>query len=477
MINQNIKKFVLPFILVIGLFMRLPHLGGSLWLDEAAQALESSRALGEQYKIKDDFQPPLLHYIVHMELRVSKNEAFLRSVSMLAGLLSIALLYVLLKDSVGEEAAVVGALLLALNPFHIFFSQELRPYALATSFACLSWLSLLQQKKKWYIVATVGGLYCMYLYPFVMLSQCVYYAFEQRKQLRWYIANTSISALFFIPWLPFFFEQLKAGMTLAKILPGWASAVATPQLKALPLTLAKFVVGQVELKDSVLYMLLAGSVVCLSAVSLVLAWKKKQTRFLVYWFLIPILASWLISFFIPIIQPKRVMLVLPALMGTMSLLFVQKSLWKRRLRFAGYLIMSIFLFMSYLYFITPKYQRENWRDLIAIIEASARGTSAIAVFAFPESFAPWRWYADGSVGSLASSRLRIDDVSQLQSFSMFSGYNRIFVFDYLRDLTDPHRKIEEWMSLSGNRQIGLIDGGNVGFVRVYTSVYNKMAHK
>ena len=56
------KKLIL--ILLLAVMLRIPHLSGSFWLDEAAQALEIVRPLSQQLQIIDDFQPPLLHLIL-----------------------------------------------------------------------------------------------------------------------------------------------------------------------------------------------------------------------------------------------------------------------------------------------------------------------------------------------------------------------------------------------------------------------------
>lgn len=45
-------------ILLLALALRLPLLGGSFWLDEAAQYLESARPFSQQLAIREDFQPP-----------------------------------------------------------------------------------------------------------------------------------------------------------------------------------------------------------------------------------------------------------------------------------------------------------------------------------------------------------------------------------------------------------------------------------
>ncbi|MBD3279202.1 MAG: hypothetical protein GF390_00640, partial [Candidatus Pacebacteria bacterium] len=77
------NHWLILVILILALLMRLPHLTGSFWLDEAAQALESARPLAHQLDIQQDFQPPLIHLLVHFALYISRSEWWLRTVAAL----------------------------------------------------------------------------------------------------------------------------------------------------------------------------------------------------------------------------------------------------------------------------------------------------------------------------------------------------------------------------------------------------------
>jgi hypothetical protein len=68
------KNYLLISLILIGLFLRLPLLTGSFWLDEAAQALESTRPIGQQLALDHDFQPPLYHFLVHLMSYASHQE-------------------------------------------------------------------------------------------------------------------------------------------------------------------------------------------------------------------------------------------------------------------------------------------------------------------------------------------------------------------------------------------------------------------
>jgi mannosyltransferase len=474
-----IKKITTPLslllVLVLAVVVRLPLLNGSLWLDEAAQALESARPLSEQYKIAPDFQPPLFHYLVHFMLDISSAEYMMRLTSLIPGILTIYILYKIIDEHVGRRAALFGAFLLSISSFHVFFSQELRPYALACFFAALSWWSLLKMLKAkkidssfiWFVVATVGGLYSMYVYPFISIAQLIYVFVEDRKRLRDIFIAFFISALCFVPWLPFFQQQLHVGTSLQGELPGWSKSVATPQLKALPLVLSKFFVGQARLQDSFLIKGIAGISILIFLYASLCIQKNKQYRFLLYWFFIPLCTVWLESFIVPVIAPKRLMVILPAMWGILAV-------WMNQLPKRMKTIFLFFFFVSqcftlFLYYTNPALQREDWGKAITDTEKIREGKRSTVVFAFPESFAPWRWYADINVPNLSTGILRVDTPDQLDiPFAHLPEYTQVLVFDYLRDLSDPHRSIDTWLTKRGYTQTGLLDEGPIGFIHVYT---------
>ncbi|PWU23619.1 hypothetical protein C5B42_02375 [Candidatus Cerribacteria bacterium 'Amazon FNV 2010 28 9'] len=495
---MNKRRFFVPVIvLLIAVCMRLPHLNGSFWLDEAAQALESSRPLADQYKIQDDFQPPLFHYLTHfmiisgtffihlpppLNLPLGQGERivewWLRSTSLFAGLASVALLFLILQKKGNQRTAIVGSLLFATSSFHIFYSQELRPYALACFFACLSWIGLLGGQKakvkgaKWsdviFVVATIGGMYSMYLYPLITLSQILYVWFEQKPRFVRTFFLSLFSFLFFLPWLPFFLGQLKAGTTLTQTLPGWAAAVATPQLKALPLVFLKFFIGQVEIQGSLALGLLAGIPVFVFLLMCLYIWKQKKYRMWVYWFFVPIIAAWMVSFIVPVIQPKRVMIALPAMWGIIAIVTEQLGEKKKRI-IAGICLLVFFITnigTSVLYYTVPAYQREDWRTLISRLEKQESGS--IALFAFPSPYAPWVWYNNGSIRALASGSIRLNTIEDANVYKIATASSQIIVFDYLRDLTDPNHSTEKWLRTKGYHQSQVLDGKQIGFVRIFS---------
>jgi mannosyltransferase len=122
----------------------------SIWFDEAATWDLVRRPFGEMLSRLPDGEsnPPLFYVLEWGWTRVfGDGEAGLRSLSALAGLLTVPVAYAIGQRAaagvtriVAERAGLAAAALVAVNPLLVWFSQEARSYALAT---LLSGLALL----------------------------------------------------------------------------------------------------------------------------------------------------------------------------------------------------------------------------------------------------------------------------------------------------------------------------------------------
>ena len=133
---------MLYLIIFVSLFLRLINLNQSLWLDEAIN-LNNVRALGFgdlvlKYSLSD-FHPPLYHVILKANtLLIGSSELAARLPSVILGVLSVYITYLIGKKLYDKKTALIGAVLLATAPLHIYYSQEARMYMLAAFWATLS---------------------------------------------------------------------------------------------------------------------------------------------------------------------------------------------------------------------------------------------------------------------------------------------------------------------------------------------------
>ena len=469
------RWIILTFLLAI--VVRFPLINGSFWLDEAAQVLESQRSFSEQLQIGYDFQPPLLHVIVWGLVRISTNEAFLRSVSLLAGVGSIFFTYLIAQTHAPKNSRVslLVVALITFSQFHIFYSQELRSYMLATFFGSVSWWLVVTQpfslRVRSLFLAGVHllGLYSMYVYPFLIISQLIFVLFSTMKK-KWYLISILLSAIGFIPWLPSFLNQVREGTTLSATLSGWSQVVSLPQWKSLAMSFAKLITGQIPYDG--LYALISGGMVLLFGFGLFLVLRtQKQLRlFFVCSAVLPVVLAWLVSFFVPVLAPKRVLFVLPFLF--MMFAFLGKKFGRVSNGILGVFI-TLQVFVLFSYWSDTSLQREDWRTVSREIYEQYDPSETLLIFGFTDAFAPWRFYdqqQEVPFDEVAFSTIPISAEEVQQLDQKVRTYQTVIIFDYLRDLTDPNRMIEKKLEQLGYIGEKSIPYQHIGFLRVYQKI-------
>jgi Predicted membrane protein len=125
---------------LLGLALRVPTAASqSYWYDEIATFFAFDGKYGNLlHRIQTQEGSPPLYFMVARAWRATfgPTELGVRSLSILAGVLVIPCVYAaVLWISDSRRAARVAAVLVATNPFLVWYSQEMRPYSLAV-FLC-----------------------------------------------------------------------------------------------------------------------------------------------------------------------------------------------------------------------------------------------------------------------------------------------------------------------------------------------------
>src|SRR3989304_8882110 len=168
--KNNRTFFFLPAIILLALFLRIYRLGFyDLWFDEvlcAFQRFDLKNILNGRIL---DSNPPLYFLILHFFTPQKASEFILRLPSALFGTVTVFVLYGFAKRFFDEKTALISSLLLAISPFHIYYSQEVKMYSLfiLLSFLSISFLilSITENKNLWwagFVTATALTLYTHY---------------------------------------------------------------------------------------------------------------------------------------------------------------------------------------------------------------------------------------------------------------------------------------------------------------------------
>lgn len=168
----------MALIVVIGGTLRLYDLGRkSLWTDEVA-SVRDSESITATLRTG---QPPFYYLILYLFRYIGTNEVILRFPSVVFGVLTIPLLYKVGKLFFGAKEGLVGAFLLSISTFHVYYSQEARMYTLLTLLSLLSlfffYKSMTEDKNILWLVFMLSTVLTLFTHSFGVFILLVETAF------------------------------------------------------------------------------------------------------------------------------------------------------------------------------------------------------------------------------------------------------------------------------------------------------------
>lgn len=465
---------IIASILFLSLILRLISLNQSLWLDEAINILAAKNysLLGmiTQYA-QADFHPPGFFMIIWIWGKIfGYSEVVMRIPSVIFGVLTVYAVYLLGNKLYSKTLGLLSALLLAVNPLHVFYSQEARMYSLAALAVVLNFfllVKLLRGEKGNLLLLIISNLLILssdYVAYFAFPAQLLFLLIlKQKKILIIWFKGLTFAILLGIWWTPIFISQLNVGSVASADLPTWKFVVGGFDIKTTALTLVKFIIGRMSLNDKIIYYSLLLPVCALFLFILVRGIKfiKESTRnLLICWLLVPIILATVISFIIPIYSYFRMLFVLPAFVILIVLGVIS---YKSKLRY--FLFTSVFLvqlFSSGVYLFNPFYQREDWRGMVNYLKSIDKNSQVL--FESSGTLPPFDYYAKNRInarGALKDFPARNDsDVTD------FIGIN-IYLVDYLVQISDPDRLVAKKLENLGLKLTDIQNFTGVGFVYHY----------
>lgn len=124
--------------------------GASLWIDEILtwNMIRPDAGLSYLGQVWDAIQAPLYLLIVWPLTRIQENEWMMRLPAAVIGTATVPVFGILLGRILDHRAARLGTILLAVSPFHIWYSQEGRGYSFLIFFVILMTLAYLELSEK-----------------------------------------------------------------------------------------------------------------------------------------------------------------------------------------------------------------------------------------------------------------------------------------------------------------------------------------
>jgi mannosyltransferase len=176
---------VLSAIILLAFILRFFDLGKeSLWLDESSSYyLTNVTSPGEVWtNAFNDRHPPLYNLALWAVRILGSNEFWLRFPSACAGVATIVVIFFLAREITNEKVGLISALLLAVSPFDIYYSQEARMYAFAVLFVALAYYAFFKacKSRQWFDwtlfgVACAAAFYSHFYTAFAIMTMFIGY--------------------------------------------------------------------------------------------------------------------------------------------------------------------------------------------------------------------------------------------------------------------------------------------------------------
>ncbi len=238
------SRIALLFSLLAALTVRLTRLGQeSLWYDETVSAFLSTNGVSKIIeRTAGDIHPPGYYLLLRGWRLLSRPtldtglEFLLAWPSLLWGVLLVAMLALLGRHLFSQRVGVLAAWLAAVNPFHVWYAQEVRMYTQAAAIGLLCiWLALRWfegRQPRWlaiYALCAALGLYTLYYFGFLLIALnlvALWCLWSQRRGrgspshglLSWLAAQVAV-LLLYAPWIPVLWRQ-----TIDPPVPPWRAA-------------------------------------------------------------------------------------------------------------------------------------------------------------------------------------------------------------------------------------------------------------
>lgn len=221
------EYFLLAVITLVALFVRLLNIDikNGLWYDEILTYVFASKSL--PFGIiktlwENDFHMPLYYFFIHLWIKFfGPDDVILRLSSVMWGIFAIPASYYLGKVYKSKALGYLLAVITALSPVMIFYSQELRFYSMLIFFSMLSltfFLKLLDDpSKKNFALFFISNLVILYIYTMGIIFVSVEIAvllfhlyFYKKSEFKNAIKYTAMFLVAIIPYFVLLFSYLLA---------------------------------------------------------------------------------------------------------------------------------------------------------------------------------------------------------------------------------------------------------------------------
>ncbi len=501
---------------LLGALLRRYHLGDeSFWFDEADIVQRARLPLGDllhgftQAGENGPLYTLILHYwlalidafpplqkLLHIVFGAS-YEGPVRGLAMLFGVAAIPLMYLLARKVGGHWVGIIAAMLLTVNPFHIWHSQDAKMYSLLVLMAIASTLLYILAWERnrtliWasYVLAVWVMLTVHSMAGLVLLAHMASTPFMARNRKldgrnpKSKIQNPKVSVwigwgwsmlLILVPLFPIAWLRLAALVTDTADLGGWYAPASLTDIVG---TIAvSFAINRAlppwEAIASVLMALLAssGAYFLLTSRKRTLRTKTatnnsqpatRNSALLFALLIIPLSVFWAVTLKVPLFQARYLIMALPPYLILVSVGLLGLSGMNRWVNITSGVAIALLGFCTFVALTGINYssqpQKEDWRGAMVYVNDHLRLRDEIVVFPGYLESAVNVYYTPGGPGrvptvpvkaipSLGIKDFRQRDLEESLRNMVKCQERAWFVTSPVRQKQeDPENRVEEWFT-------------------------------
>ncbi len=494
--SRLLPGLALAGIVLLGLVLRLYRIDAqSFWYDEGTSVVLATRDLATIAQgAAADIHPPLYYFFLHYwEALFGQSEAAVRSLSVLMGCALVVLTWGIGKRLFGALAALTGALLVAISPVAVYYSQETRMYTQAAVFGAAAFLAMLAFLDAWhpatttevittrrrylslilYTAAALAALYSHYFAFTVPLAANIVVALWALRYRRWraviaWAAAQVVVAALFLPWLLYTLDAIRrwpavsAPFTLSFLVSdslrvfslgrgtpwspwAWAFAAALAVGAIVAPLAARFAPHPLPPPPQ-------GE----TGEEKTGGWGVGEaTLGAVVYLVIPLLMMYVLSLRKPMYNPKFLLLIAPPF----YLLVAQGALlplrvWRRPGALASVALLAGLVAISVGgllgYYFDPRQARDDYRGIAHYLMAAGRSGDAIVLNA-PSQAEVFGLYYTGALPVVPLPQRRPPERAETEAAlaQLAANHQRIFGLFWATNESDPDGIVESWLGRNG----------------------------
>lgn len=466
----------------------------SLWYDEGVTAIVTQRGVAWLTEwTANDIQPPLYYYIIAAWGALAGwSEWALRFPSAWFATVGVALIAALaVRLSRSHHAGVLAALLAAMHPLLVYYSQEARMYAQLTTLAILAAFLLVRLADShaslpriWisFIVTGTAALYTHYFAVFLLAGLGIAFAVDTRRRfsaeqavlkLRALLLAGASILLLYTPWLGAILSQLREDRSY------WTGALKLHE--AIAKVAISFTSGETVFEQTALWLLIGYTALTVLAIGNLIRSGSASRRLLLYtgsWLLTPVIAVLALAIAVPKFNARYVMEALPALLLIWVGGFASRgeergakndaatSQFTVRLSSLFNRAALLFLILGFVYgvagwFFNPSFSKDQWRQLAEFLRPRLAPNEAV-ILVSGHAWPVWQYYAP-DITPVRLPELEILDVNAVldfrttggilrRAFSAESGLRGAWLVAWQDEVVDPNRITPIQLELSGREK-------------------------